>query len=150
MHPPTTDNLGGNDEPPALPVPRVRCLSKEQAAAYLGIGITLFDGLQVPTIKFGRRCVYDIVDLDAWLNEYKHRGRAGKETLWPVRKESTGGETRATGGLMWSCPTATDYAKALKLKTEVLPKLSSQSSNSTRSTSSISESSPDAHGRKPS
>lgn len=127
MEPPTTDNPGGNDESRDLPLPRIRCLTKEQAAAYLGIGVTLLAGLQVPTVKFGRRCVYDVVDLDAWLTEYKHRGRAGKETLWPVRKESTDGETRATGGLMLSCQTATEYAKALKLKTGKLPKHSSQS-----------------------
>jgi hypothetical protein len=118
MEPPTTDNPGGNDESRDLPLPRIRCLTKEQAAAYLGIGVTLLAGLQVPTVKFGRRCVYDVVDLDAWLTEYKHRGRAGKETLWPVRKESTDGETRATGGSASYYPAANEYAKVLGLKTE--------------------------------
>ena len=57
----------------------------------LGIGVTLLAELRVPAIKIGRRCVYDVLDLDAWLNEYKQRGRAGKEkTLWPVKPESTG------------------------------------------------------------
>jgi hypothetical protein len=98
--------------------PEARCLSKQQAAAYLGIGVTLFDALSVPCINFGRRCVYDRIDLDAWLDEYKHRGRARKETLWPVKTDSIGGGTRATGGLMLHYQTANAYAKALGLKTE--------------------------------
>ena len=48
-----------------LPLPAARCLSKEQAAAYLGIGVTLLTELNVPCIKIGRRCVYDKLDLDA-------------------------------------------------------------------------------------
>ena len=42
-----------------LPLPAARCLSKEQAAAYLGIGVTLLTELNVPALKLGRRCVYD-------------------------------------------------------------------------------------------
>jgi hypothetical protein len=100
-----------------LPLPAVRCLSKQQAAEYLGIGVTLFEELDVPVTKFGRRSVYDKVDLDEWLNEYKQRGRAGKETLWPVKPESTGGRTLGTGGLTQRSQTARDYAKVLGLKT---------------------------------
>jgi len=44
---------------PGLPLPPVRCLSKEQAAIYLGIGVTLFDQLEVPAVRLGRRRVYD-------------------------------------------------------------------------------------------
>jgi len=102
-----------------LPLPAVRCLSKEQAAEYLGIGVTLLSELDVPFLKMGRRCVYDKVDLDEWLNEYKQRGRAGKETLWPVKPESTGDRTLGTGGSMQRSQTAREYAKALGLKTEV-------------------------------
>ena len=60
-----------------LPLPTARCLSKEQAADYLGIGVTLLMELSVPHVRFGRRCVFDKVDLDAWLDDYKQRGRAG-------------------------------------------------------------------------
>ena len=68
-----------------LPLPPVRCLSKEQAAVYLGIGVTLLAQLRVPCVCFGRRRVYDRLDLDAWLDEHKgERRRAGKEALWPV------------------------------------------------------------------
>ena len=74
-----------------LPLPPVRCLSKEQAAVYLGIGVTLLAQLRVPCICLGRRRVYDRVDLDAWLDEHKgERRRAGKEALWPDLKDSTG------------------------------------------------------------
>lgn len=100
-----------------LPLPAVRCLSKELAAEYLGIGVTLLTELEIPFLKIGRRCVYDKVDLDEWLNEYKQRGRAGKETLWHVKPESTGGRTLDTGGLVVRSQTAKEYAKALGLKT---------------------------------
>jgi hypothetical protein len=103
---------------PDLSLPTIRCLTKEQAAAYLGIGVTLLAELEVPSVKFGRRLVYDRVDLDAWLEEYKHRGRARKECSWPVKVDSTGGATRASGGSMLHYRTASTYAKALGLKTE--------------------------------
>ena len=71
-----------------LPLPPVRCLTKEQAAAYLGIGVTLLLQIGPPPIKFGRRSVWDVVDLGRWLEDYKARGRAGKEFPWPVQKGS--------------------------------------------------------------
>lgn len=106
----------GHDHPSLL-LPPVRCLSKEQAAEYLGIGLTLLAELAIPHIKFGRRTVYDKVDLDVWLEEYKARGRAGKENLWLVKPESIGGRIPATGGLIRYYPTANAYAEALGLKT---------------------------------
>ena len=108
---------------PALPRPLVRCLTKEEAAEYLGIGVTLLAELDVPAVRFGRRCVYDRLDLDRWLDEYKQRGRAGKEkSLWPVTPGSIGAEILATGGLQQHYPTANAYAKALGLKTDKKPK----------------------------
>ena len=106
-----------------LPLPVARCLSKEQAAAYLGIGLTLLAELSVPHVRFGRRCVYDKLDIDAWLDDYKdERRRAGKEKLWPVMKESIGGRIPATGGSMQRSPTAKEYAKALGLTSRRMPK----------------------------
>ena len=108
-----------------LPVPGARCLSREQAAAYLGIGVTLLTELNVPFVKMGRRCVFDTLDLDAWLDEYKQREhwRAGKEkTLWPVKTESTGDRIAGSGGLQQRSQTANAYAKALGLKTGKPPK----------------------------
>ena len=103
-----------NEGAGTLPLPRARCLTKEQAADYLGIGVTLFEQQHIPAVRFGRRVVYDRLDLDAWLNEYKHRGRARKETLWPVKLASTGDGTPVTGGPMSYCPTADAYAEALR------------------------------------
>jgi len=106
----------------ALPRPVVRCLTKEEAAEYLGIGVTLLAALDMPTVRFGRRCLYDRVDLDRWLDDYKQRGRAGKECIWPVKPGSTDVAIPATGGLLQRYPTANAYAKALGLKTEKKPK----------------------------
>ncbi|MDE0312594.1 MAG: hypothetical protein OXI52_10050 [Caldilineaceae bacterium] len=41
-----------------------RCLSREQAARYLGIGRTLLRRIGPPPVRLGRRLVYDRVDLD--------------------------------------------------------------------------------------
>jgi hypothetical protein len=114
-------------EEPGLPLPRIRCLTKEQAADYLGIGVTLLADLDVPCVKFGRRCVYDVVDLDSWLEEYKRRGRARRETLWPVKPGSTGDETLVTGGSILHYPTASAYAEALKPRRGKKPKPSLRS-----------------------
>jgi len=100
---------------PALPLPAARCLNKQQAADYLGIGVTLLADIGPRPIKLGRRAVYDVVDLDAWLNEYKARGRARKEVLWPENEDSTNARIRPTGGSMRSSPTDAEYAKALGL-----------------------------------
>ena len=108
-----------------LPLPALRCLSREQAAAYLGIGVTLLAELDVPFIKIGRRCVYDRLDLDGWLDDYKQREhwRAGKEkTSWPVITESIGDRIPGSGGLQQRSQTANAYAKALGLKTGKTPK----------------------------
>lgn len=122
----TTANPEANDEREGgLLLPRVRCLTREQAAKYLGIGLTLLAEVGPPAIKFGRRSVYDVVDLNVWLEEYKRRGRARKETLWPMKLDSTGEKTRVSGGSTLYYQTADAYAEALGLKTEKKPKRSS-------------------------
>lgn len=112
---------------PALSRPLARCLTRQEAADYLGVGVTLLESLGVPAIHFGRRRVYDRVDLDAWLDDYKQQGRAGKETQWPVKPGSTGETIPVSGGLQQRYRTASVYAKALGLKTDEKPKLSSPS-----------------------
>ena len=114
-------------EETGLPLPAARCLSREQAAVYLGIGITLLTELGVPFIKLGRRCVFDKVDLDAWLDEYKQRGRAGKEFLWPEKLESTSGKIQDSSGSLLPSQTANAYAKALGLIAAKKPKRTSPS-----------------------
>lgn len=104
-----------------LPLPDKRCLSKKEAASYLGIGITLLAELRIPAVKLGRRLVYDKVDLDLWLEEYKRgeREAVGKAGIWTnnTHEESTVEMTQTTGGLIQRSLTASDYAKALGLKT---------------------------------
>lgn len=78
--------------------------------------MTLLNELGVPIVKFGRRAVYDKVDLDRWLDDYKQRGRAGKETLWPEKLECLKDRIPGSIGLTLPSPTADAYAKALGLK----------------------------------
>jgi hypothetical protein len=116
----TVNNMKDN----VLPLPSIRCLSREEAASYLGIGVTLLAELDIPAVKIGRRQVYDKVDLDLWLEEYKQRGRAGKEFIWPVKPESTSEVIQVVGGSMQHSQMAKEYAKVLGLKTEPKPKRS--------------------------
>ena len=108
--------MANNETQPALPLPRARCLTKAQAAQYLGIGVTLLTTIGPAPIKLGRRCVYDVLDLDHWLDQYKQRGRAVKEVLWPEKEDSTVAKTRPTGGSMLSSQTDDEYVKVLELK----------------------------------
>ena len=87
--------------------------TRTEAAQYVGIGITLLSELDVPFLRLGRRSLYDRIDLDRWLDEYKQRGRPGKEHQWPEHPESTGANDRAFGGLQQPFRTANAYAKAL-------------------------------------
>lgn len=106
-----------------LLLPAVRCLSKEGAAAYLGIGVTLLTELDIPFVKLGRRCVYDRLDLDAWLDEYKQRGRARKgKSLWLKKQESIGARIHDSGGLIQPSLTVSAYAEALRPKIASKPK----------------------------
>jgi hypothetical protein len=106
----------------SLPLPPPRCLSRNQAAAYLGIGLTLFSRLAIPPIRFGRRLVYDRVDLDAWLDEHKGRGRAIEEVLWPEDEDSTDEKTRRTGGSTLSSRMDAEYARALGYGSSTKPR----------------------------
>jgi len=106
-------NLDDSVSPPGI---EPRCLSREQAARYLGIGRTLLKRIGPPPIRLGRRRVYDRVDLDRWLDDYKSRGRAIKEELWPEKKDSTEGKIRRIGGSTQSSRTDAEYVRVLGLK----------------------------------
>ena len=107
--------MGDLNESHALDDIQPRCLSREQAARYLGVGRTLLARIGPPPIRLGRRLVYDRVDLDRWLDDHKSRGRAIKEDLWPEKKDSTEEKIRRTGGSTLSSRTDAEYAKALDL-----------------------------------
>ena len=105
-----------------------RGFNSQEAMAYLGVRRKAFEKHFKPYLngtRFGTAIVYDRVDLDAWLDQYKQRGRAGKEVEWPVKPGSTDAANPATGGLQQRYRTPSAYAKALGLKTEEKPKPSS-------------------------
>ena len=86
--------------------------------------MTLLSELDIPSVKFGRRLVYDKVDLDLWLEDYKHseRGRVGKERVWTNPKmASTNDQIHVIGGYTPHYQTAKEYAKVLGLKTKQKP-----------------------------
>ncbi len=103
------------EKEPVLPLPSARCLTRQQAADYLGIGVTLLTEIGPLPIKMGRRCVYDVLDLDAWLDEYKQRGRARKEEIWPEKKVSINAKAPRSGGSTLCSQTDAEYVKALSL-----------------------------------
>lgn len=97
-------------------LPTARGLSKQQAADYLGIGVTLFTQIGPKPIKLGRRSVYDRLDLDEWLEDYKQRGRASEEVnIWPEKEDYTKEKTHRTGGSISYSQTESEYRKALDL-----------------------------------
>ncbi len=118
----TAKKTGNDGDAPVLPLPSPRCLSRDQAAAYLGIGVTLLAGLSVRPVRLGRRLLYDRIDLDAWLDEHKGRGRAIEEVLWPEDEDSTDEKTRRTGGSMWSSRMDAEYARALGFGSSTKPR----------------------------
>ena len=111
-----------------LRAPVIRCLNRLEAARYLGVGTTLFDELRVPSVNFGRRRVWDVIDLNDWLDEYKKRGRAGKEVAkWPAkqgRNTTVSGREliRDSGGSTLCFQTADAYEEALRPRTAKKPK----------------------------
>jgi|ERR1017187_4200666 hypothetical protein len=109
----TTTKTNNEADQGGLQLPAARCLSKGQAAAYLGIGATLLAQIGPPPMRLGRRLVYDVVDLDAWLDEHKGRGRAMKEKSWLEKEDCTNAKIRPSGGSTWSSPTDAEYVGAL-------------------------------------
>ena len=104
-----------------LPLPDKRCLSKKEAASYLGIGTTLLAELRIPAVKLGRRLVYDKVDLDLWLEEYKRgeQRRVGKDLLWTNPKTAfLDAPTPGIGGSTPPYQMDKEYARVLGLKTK--------------------------------
>jgi len=99
----------------AAPVPpaSARYLTRTEAAAYIRCSARFLDGLSLPFIRKGRCKVYDRIDLDAYMQDDRHRGRAWKEILWPVNVDSTAAGIRGTGGSTSFSRMDDAYAKAL-------------------------------------
>src|ERR1700691_5617892 len=99
-----------------------RYLPRREAAAYVRCSLRFLDGMELPFIRKGRCKVYDRIDLDARMQQDKCRGRAWKETLWPVNVDSTAARTRGSGGLASFSRMDAAYAKALGVSIAPMPK----------------------------
>ena len=108
-----------SDPPPATPG---RYLTRREAAAYVRCSLRFLDGMGLPYIRKGRCKVYDRIDLDERMQHDKCRGRAWKETLWPVNVDSTAARTRGIGGSTSFSRTDAAYAKALGVSIAPVPK----------------------------
>ena len=96
-----------------VPQAPARYLTRREAAAYVRCSLRFLDGMGLPFIRKGRCKIYDRIDLDARMQQDKCRGRARKETLWPVNVDSTAARTRGSGGLASFSRMDAAYAKAL-------------------------------------
>src|ERR1700735_5177639 len=108
--------------PQAVPA---RYLTRREAAAYVCCSLRFLDGMELPFIRKGRCKVYDRIDLDARMQQDKCRGRAWKETLWPVNVDSTAARIRGSGGLASFSRMDAEYAKALGVSIAPMPKATS-------------------------
>src|ERR1700674_891875 len=107
---PQSSNALREVPPPAAPV---RYLPRREAAAYVRCSLRFLDGMGLPFIRKGRCKVYDRIDLDTRMQQDKCRGRAWKETVWPVNVDSTAARIRGSGGLASFSRMDAAYAKAL-------------------------------------
>src|SRR5277367_1514368 len=108
-----------------VPQAPARYLTRREAAAYIRCSLRFLDGLGLPFIRKGRCKVYDRIDLDAHMQQDKCRGRAWKETVWPVNVDSTAARIRGSGGLASFLKMDAAYAKALGVLTAPMPKTTS-------------------------
>src|SRR5882724_254533 len=99
-----------------------RYLTRREAAAYVRCSLRFLDSMGLPYIRKGRCKVYDRIDLDARMQQDKCRGRAWKETLWPVNVDSTAARTRGSGGSASFSRMDAAYAKALGVSIAPMPK----------------------------
>jgi hypothetical protein len=119
--PPPTPS-GPDPSPHPTPAILGHYLTRREAATYVRCSVRFLDGMGLPYIRKGRCKVYDRIDLDARMQEDKCRGRAWKETLWPVNVDSTAARTRGTGGSTSFSRTDAAYAKALGVSIAPVPK----------------------------
>src|ERR1700722_15425741 len=99
-----------------------RYLTRREAAAYIRCSLRFLDGMGLPFIRKGRCKVYDRIDLDARMQEDKCRGRAWKETVWPVNVDSTAARIRGSGGLASFSQMDAAYAQEVGVSTPPMHK----------------------------
>src|ERR1700693_3094945 len=90
-----------------------RYFTRREAAAYVRCSVRFLDGMGLPFIRKGRCKLYDRIDLDQRMQQDKCRGRAWKETLWPLTVDSTAARIRGSGGSTSFSRMDAAYAKAL-------------------------------------
>lgn len=99
----------------ALP-PR-RYLSRDEAAAWLGVGVDAFNTFDIPYCDFGPRLKrWDVLDIVAYAEDTKSRDSA--RTSEPRRRQlcdSTNVKARPNGGSIGETRTVKDTARALGL-----------------------------------
>src|ERR1700733_4030399 len=106
-------------QPAAAPA---RYFTRREAAAYVRCSVRFLDGMGLPFIRKGRCKLYDRIDLDQRMQQDKCRGRAWKETLWPVNVDSTAARIRGSGGSTSFSRMDAAYAKALGVSNAPTPK----------------------------
>ncbi len=101
-------------------IPPRRYLNREEAAAWLGVGVDTFMGFDIPYCDFGPRCKrWDIVDIVAYAEQNKRCDSARISATQKGRQtcESTSETTHRNGGFRGTTRTESDIAEVLELKT---------------------------------
>ena len=101
-------------------IPPRRYLSREEAAAWLGVSVDSFTGFSIPYCDFGPRLRrWDIVDIEAFANDTKRSDSARtSETKRRRPCNSTNATTRNNIGLVGMTRTESEFAEVLGLQIE--------------------------------
>ncbi|HEY9081181.1 hypothetical protein [Magnetovibrio sp.] len=99
-------------------LPVKRYLSRDEAAAWLGVCVDTFMSLDIPFVDFGPRCKrWDTVDIEAYAEQNKAHNSARTSAQQKGRQTcvSTNAKTPLSGGLIGQTRKVADTAKALGL-----------------------------------
>jgi hypothetical protein len=99
-------------------IPPRRYLSREEAAAWLGVSVDSFSGFVIPYCDFGPRLKrWDIVDIEAYAEQNKAHNSARTSAQQKGRQAcvSTDALTHQNGGLIGQIRKVDATAKALGL-----------------------------------
>jgi len=99
-------------------IPPRRYLSREEAAAWLGVSVDTFSGFSIPYCDFGPRLKrWDIVDIEAYANDTKSCDSARTSAKQKGRQTCvfTDAPTHQNGGLIGQTRKVNATAKALGL-----------------------------------
>ncbi len=102
-------------------IPPRRYLSREEAAAWLGVSVDTFSGFSIPYCDFGPRLRrWDIVDIEAYANDTKRRDSARTSETKRRRQicNSTNARIHQVGGSRGATRMESDFAEVLELPTE--------------------------------